>query len=121
MVFSQVFSRVFSTLLWKLFIREKNEKGRTCGKVLIDWPVVHLQSGITPVPGEPHQVVFAVVDGRRRLLDTDVHRPNVESHTYFALLLEKKTPRKKKKGVICLILPVNEIKIPQTQDGATPA
>lgn len=93
----QWFSLRISTLLRQLFIRGKNEKGRTCGKVLIDWPVVHLQSGITPVPGEPHQVVFAVVDGRRRLLDTDVHCPDVESHAYFALLLEKKDTKKEKK------------------------
>lgn len=93
----QWFSLRISTLLRKLFIREKNEKGRTCGKVLIDWPVVHLQSGITPIPGEPHQVVFAVVDGRRRLLDTDVHCPNIESHTYFALLLGKKRHKERKK------------------------
>lgn len=97
----QWFSLRTATLPRKLLIREKNEKGRTCGKVLIDWPVVHLQSGITPVPGEAHQVVFAVVDRRRRLLDTDVHCPDVESHTYFALLLEKKKDtRKEKNGLV---------------------
>lgn len=62
--------------------------------MLIDWPVVHLQSGVTPVPGEAHQVVFAVVDGGAGLLHADVHRPDVEGHAYFALLLENKRTQK---------------------------
>lgn len=69
------------------FIREEKERRRTRGEVLIDWPVVHLQSGVTPVPREAHQVVFAVVDGGARLLHADVHCADVEGHPYFALLL----------------------------------
>lgn len=66
-----------------------NKRGSTCGKVLIDWPVVHLQSGIAPVPGESDQMVFAIVHCCGCLLNTDVHCPNVECHTYFALFLKK--------------------------------
>lgn len=64
--------------------------------MLIDRPVVHLQSGVTPVPGEAHQVVFAVVDGGASLLHADVHRPDVEGHADFALLLEKRDKKKNK-------------------------
>lgn len=66
-----------------------NKSGSTCGKVLIDWPVVHLQSGVTPVPGESDQMVFAIVYRCGCLPHADVHCPNVERHTYFALFLEK--------------------------------
>lgn len=86
-------SRVFFKRLWPLrhiFIQEEKEKGRTRREVFIDWPVVHLQSGVTPVPGEAHQVVFAVVDGGAGLLHADVHCPDVEGHADFALLLEGK-------------------------------
>lgn len=62
--------------------------------MFIDGPVVHLQGGVTPVPGESDQMVFSVVDVGGYLLNTDVHRPNVKCHTYFALILEK-TQRKK--------------------------
>lgn len=87
----QVVSSGFKTmyLLWNKFIRQENKRGNTCGKVFIDGPVVHLQSGISTVPGESDQVVFAIVYCCGRFLDTDVHRPNVECHTYFALFLEK--------------------------------
>lgn len=66
------------------------ESRLTCRKVFIDWPVVHLQSGIPSVPGETHQMVFAVVDRGRCLLHADVHRPNVECNTYFSLFLKKR-------------------------------
>lgn len=72
----------------------KNEVG-TCGKVLIDRPVVHLQGRIAPVPGESDQMVFAIVYQRVYLLDADVHRSDVERHTYFALFL-KQTQRARK-------------------------
>lgn len=72
----------------------KNEVG-TCGKVLIDRPVVHLQGCIAPVPGESDQMVFAIVYQRVYLLDADVHRSDVERHTYFALFL-KQTQRAQK-------------------------
>ena len=65
------------------------ENGSTCGKVLVDWPVVHLQGGVASVPGESNQMVFTIVYCCGQLLNTDVHCPNVESHTYFPLLLEK--------------------------------
>lgn len=70
--------------------------------MLIHWPVVHLQRGIAPVPGESDQVVFAIVYRRGRLLDADVHRPDVERHTYFALLLEttrREEEHKKSQGL----------------------
>lgn len=44
----------------------------TCGEVFVDWPVVHLQSGVAPIPGEAHQVVLPVVDRHGYLLHTDV-------------------------------------------------
>lgn len=74
--------------------RVKNEVG-TCGKVLIDRPVVHLQGCIAPVPGESDQMVFAIVYRRVYLLNADVHRSDVECHTYFALFL-KQTQRAQK-------------------------
>lgn len=61
----------------------------TCGKVLIDRPVVHLQGCIASVPGESDQMVFAIVYRCIYLLNADVHCPNVERHTYFALFLEQ--------------------------------
>lgn len=54
--------------------------------MLIDRPVVNLQGGVASVPGESHQVVFAVID-RCHFLHTDVHGPYVESHANFAFLL----------------------------------
>lgn len=76
----------------------EKEEGRTRGEVLIDRPVVHLQSGVTPVPGEAHQVVFAIVDGGAGLLHADVHCPDVEGHADFALLLDKERDKKTDQG-----------------------
>lgn len=64
--------------------------------MLIDRPVVHLQSGITPVPGEANQVVFAIVDGGAGLLHADVYCTDVEGHANFALLLKKRGNKKYK-------------------------
>lgn len=86
--------------LWDVRVREEKEAGRTRGEVLIDWPVVHLQGGVTPVPGEAHQVVFAIVDGGAGLLHADVHCPDVEGHAHFALFLEKKKGTTKKNQTI---------------------
>ena len=57
--------------------------------MFIHWPVVHLQRGVASVPGESDQVVFAIVYRCGHLLNADVHRPDVECYTHFALLLEK--------------------------------
>lgn len=73
-------------------LTERTDGGRpTCGKVLIDWPVVHLERSVASVPGESHQMVFAIVYGGRCLLDADVHCPNVECHADFSLFLKKET------------------------------
>lgn len=83
----------FATIILPLTSAEihqtKNKRGGTCGEVFIDRPVVHLQGGVTPVPGESDQMVFAIVYGRGCLLNADVHCPDVERHTHFALFLEK--------------------------------
>lgn len=62
--------------------------------MLIDRPVVHLQSCIASVPGESDQMVFTVVYRRAVFLHADVHRPNVESHAHFALFLEATEEKK---------------------------
>lgn len=65
--------------------------------MLIGRPVVHLQSGVAPVPGESDQMVLAIIHCCGCLLNTDVNRSDVECYTYFALLLMKKQrvqPRK---------------------------
>lgn len=74
----------------------EEEDDGTCWEVLVDRPVVHLQGGVAPVPGESNQVVLAVVHRRGQLSDADVHRPDVEGHADLPLLLEgtqKKKPR----------------------------
>ena len=65
----------------------------TCGEVFVDWPVVHLQSGVAPIPGEAHQVVLPVVDRHGYLLHTDVWRTNVEGHAHLAFRLKEKGRR----------------------------
>ena len=77
-------------MLYKEFMRHKiSDMGSTCGKMLIDWPVVHLQGCVAPIPGETYQMVFAVIYCCASLLNTDIHRPDVEGHSHFALFLEK--------------------------------
>lgn len=61
----------------------------TCREVLIDGPVVHLQSGVAPIPGEAHHVVLSIVHRDTSFLHTDVDDPNVEGDTDFALLLRR--------------------------------
>lgn len=58
--------------------------------MFIDGPVVHLQSRVAPVPGEPHHVVLPIIHCCAALLHTDVYCANVERHTNFTLLLKHK-------------------------------
>lgn len=80
--------------------RREEKRGGTCGEVFIHWPVVHLQGGVTPVPGESDQMVFAVVYRRGRFLHADVHCPNVECHTRFALFLRETRRKHKQKKLV---------------------
>lgn len=62
----------------------------TCGKVFVNGPVVHLQGGVAPIPGEAHYVVLPIIHRCARLLDNNVHGANVERHPDFALLLKER-------------------------------
>lgn len=60
---------------------------RTCGIMLVHWPVVHLECGIAAVPGEAHHVIFTIIDGGSLLLDRDVNCANIEDNSNFPLFL----------------------------------
>lgn len=59
----------------------------TCRIMLIHWPVVHLKCSISPIPGEAHNVVFAIIDRSSLFFDGDVNCANIEDNSNFPLFL----------------------------------
>lgn len=59
--------------------------------MFVDGPVVHLEGGVAPIPGEPHHMVLPVIHRGAALSHTDVHRANVKRHTDLPLFLEEDT------------------------------
>ena len=70
------------TIVWSSRVK------RTCGIVLVHWPVIHLQCGIAAVPGEAHHVVLAIVYRSPLLFDGDVNCANIEDNSDLPLFLQ---------------------------------
>lgn len=58
--------------------------------MLVNRPVIHLQRSIAPIPGEADNMVLPIIHRGAAFLHDDVHSADVEGHSNFALLLERK-------------------------------